>query len=213
MVEIPLILRLKKQRHKDVALAQDMLIREVFSVFNDAVFHGGTAIWRCYNGNRFSEDIDMYIPNDEKRIDLLFQKLQNIGLKLEKRKTNENGLYSAFWRDRTIVRFEASFRKMKGVAREYEKCDGTFIIVITLPIEELAKEKISAYQNRLKIRDLYDLFFLLRYIQEKDTPKKELEGFIKNFKMPVDKNNLPKIVLEGAVPTIEQMLEYIKRLI
>ena len=211
MVEIPIILRLKKQRHKDVALAQDILINEVFSVFEDAVFHGGTAIWRCYHGTRFSEDIDVYIPKDEKRTYLLFQRLQNLGFKLEKRKTNENGLYSAFWKDRTVIRFEASFRIMKGVARDYEKCDGNFITVITLPVEELAKEKISAYQNRLKIRDLYDLFFLLRYIKDKNIIKKELEGFVKNFRGPLDKNNLPEIVLEPVVPTIEQMLDYIKR--
>jgi predicted nucleotidyltransferase component of viral defense system len=188
-----------------------MIIKEVFSVFEDAVFHGGTAIWRCYKGVRFSEDIDVYIPNDEKRIDLLFRRLQNLGFKLEKRKTNENGLYSAFWKNRTIVRFEASFRVMKGVPREYEKCDGNFITVITLPIEELAKEKISAYQNRLKVRDLYDLFFLLRYIKDIEIIKKELELFVKKFKAPIDKNNLPEIVLESVVPTVEQMLEYIRR--
>lgn len=211
MTEIPLILRLKKQRHKEVALAQDILIREVFSIFDDAVLHGGTSIWRCYQGTRFSEDIDVYIPNDKKRIDLLFQRLQKRGFRLEKRKTTDNGLFSVFWKDRTIVRFEASFRIMAGVPREYEKCDGNFITVITLAVEDLAKEKVAAYLNRLKVRDLYDLFFLLRYIKDKSVIKKELERFVKKFKMPVDKNNLPEIVLESVVPTVKQMIEYIKR--
>ncbi|MBI2630405.1 nucleotidyl transferase AbiEii/AbiGii toxin family protein [Candidatus Pacearchaeota archaeon] len=213
MPEIPIILRLKKQRQKDVALAQDILVKEIFSVFEDAVLHGGTGIWRCYNGTRFSEDIDVYIPHDIKRLDLLFEKLQNIGFKIEKRKESEKGLYSALIKDRTIVRFEASFRKIKGIIKEYEKCTGNFITVITLSPEELVKEKISAYQNRLKIRDLYDLFFLLRLVKDKTFFKKELEEFVKNFKNPIDENNLKEIVLESVVPSIGQMLEYIKGVI
>ena len=29
----------------------------------DATLYGGTAIWRCYGGNRFSEDIHIYLSN------------------------------------------------------------------------------------------------------------------------------------------------------
>ncbi|MBM3309818.1 MAG: hypothetical protein FJY77_06125, partial [Candidatus Altiarchaeales archaeon] len=56
MTNIPLALRLKKQAHKKVAEAQDIIVRELYNVFDNAVLHGGTAIWRCYQGNRFSED-------------------------------------------------------------------------------------------------------------------------------------------------------------
>ena len=69
MAEIPIILKLKKQMQKNLALAQDVIVKELFLVFEDAVLHGGTAIWRCYSGDRFSEDVDAYIPKDEKRLE------------------------------------------------------------------------------------------------------------------------------------------------
>ena len=79
MPQIPLILKLKKKAHKDIAEAQDIIIRELYTLFDKAVLHGGTSIWRCYGGNRFSEDIDVYIPNDQKRIDSLFEHLKKNG--------------------------------------------------------------------------------------------------------------------------------------
>jgi predicted nucleotidyltransferase component of viral defense system len=59
---IPLILRLKRANHKELAKAQDIIVKALYETFNEAVFHGGTCIWRCYGGNRFSEDIDVYLP-------------------------------------------------------------------------------------------------------------------------------------------------------
>jgi len=54
MVSIPLILKLKKKSEKEIAYAQDIVVGELYKFFPDAVIHGGTAIWRCYQGNRFS---------------------------------------------------------------------------------------------------------------------------------------------------------------
>lgn len=44
-------LRIKRMRHKEIAGAQDLIIEELYNKFNKAVFHGGTAIWRCCQGN------------------------------------------------------------------------------------------------------------------------------------------------------------------
>lgn len=63
-MKIPLMLKLRKSAHKDIAAAQDLIVESLYDTFNDAVLHGGTCIWRCYQGKRFSEDIDMYIPKD-----------------------------------------------------------------------------------------------------------------------------------------------------
>ena len=72
MTEIPLILRLKKQMHKDLARDQDIIIKELYNIFDTAVLHGDTVIWRCYNGNRFSDVFDVYIPKVEIRINAFF---------------------------------------------------------------------------------------------------------------------------------------------
>lgn len=208
---MPLILRLKKALHKEIAKAQDLIIEELYRVFTNAVLHGGTAIWRCYQGNRFSEDIDAYIPDDKEKINALFKNLEKKGFIVEKKKITKNSLYSNMKFNRTYIRFEAVFKKINGILKEYEIADGNFITVYALSPEDLIKEKACAYSKRLKIRDLYDIFLLLRHVKEKEKVNKSLALLVKNFKMPVDKEELKVLILEGIVPTSEKMLEYIER--
>jgi predicted nucleotidyltransferase component of viral defense system len=210
---IPLILRIKKEAHKGVAQAQDLIVQELYSVFSNAVLHGGTAIWRCYKGNRFSEDIDIYIPRDVERIDLLFSNLEKKGFSVEKKKIAEHSLYSNLTFNRTQVRLEALFKKAHGTLKEYETVEGNLITVYTLTPEELICEKAGAYLHRLKIRDLYDIFFLMRHVQHKDRIKEEIIKLVKWFKPPVDEKELKVLILEGLVPTSEKMHEYLKNTI
>ena len=207
---IPLILRLKKQMHRDIAKAQDMVMEEIYAVFENAVLHGGTAIWRCYKGNRFSEDIDVYIAKDNAKIVLLFKNLEKKGFIIKKKKTGKNSLFSNLQLNRTFVRLEALFKKADGSLKEYELSDGNLITVYTLTPEELIEEKVNAYLKRLKIRDLYDIFFLLRYVKKKDEIKNSIKKLINNFKKPVDEKELGVLILEGITPNSEKMLSYIK---
>ena len=207
---IPLILKLKKAQHKGIAQAQDLIIKELYNVFNEEVLHGGTSIWRCYKGNRFSEDIDVYIQKDIKKLDELFDRFKKIGFIIEKRKITENSLYSNLKFNRISVRFEALFKRINGALMEYENSDGNVIMVYSLTPEELIKEKVNAYLNRNKIRDLYDIFFLLKYIKDKISIKESLSNLIKNFKAPTDEKDLKILILEGIVPKAEKMMEYIK---
>lgn len=213
MPQIPLILKLKKQAHKDIAGAQDLIIKELYAVFDRAVLHGGTSIWRCYGGNRFSEDIDVYIPNDLKRIDLLFDSLEKNGFVIHKRKVTQKSLYSSMDLNRTVVRFEALFKRPvpKGILKEYETSNGNITTVYTLAPEELIKEKIQAYLDRRRIRDLYDIFFLLRHVKDKGEILKGLRELIRQFKKPVDDKDLRVLIIEGLVPDAESMLDFIKR--
>ena len=207
---IPLILKLKKSGHKEIAKAQDLIIEEIYKIFDKAVIHGGTSIWRCYNGNRFSEDIDMYIPKEISKINDLFENLEKKGFRIIKKKVGKNSIYSNLELNRTIVRFEAIFKTVNGVLKEYQTSEGNLITVYTLTPEELIKEKINAYIKRYKIRDLYDVFFLLRYVKNKDSIKRELNHLINNFKQPVDKKELKVLVIEGLTPEVDKMLQYIK---
>jgi len=207
---IPWILRLKKANHKEIAAAQDIIVEELYKVFNNAILHGGTAIWRCYRGNRFSEDIDAYIPKGKEKIKVFFKNLEKRGLTVEKMKLADNSVYSNMRYNRIYVRFEATFQKFNGSLREYETTNGNLITVYTLTPEELIKEKVPTYLKRLKIRDLYDIFFLLRHVNKNEQITDSLSKLVKEFKPPVDKEDLKVIVLEGLVPTVEKMLEYIK---
>ncbi len=208
---IPLALRIKRKQHKDIAQAQDIIVEELYKVFEQAVFHGGTAIWRCYNGNRFSEDIDIYIPKNIAKINTLFENLEKRGFIITKKRVLEQSLYSTLEFNRAIVRFEAVFKTPSSILGEYETIEGSIITVHTLSPEDLIKEKVAAYQSRRKIRDLYDIFYLLRHIKEIKEVKKQLAGFIEKFEKPSDEQDLKVIIIEGLVPFVQDMITYIKR--
>lgn len=208
---IPIILRLKRELHKEVAKAQDIVVESLYEVFNDAVLHGGTSIWRCYQGNRFSEDIDVYLTKDIEKINLLFELFKRRGFSVEKKRIKENSLYSTLKLNNTVVRFEALFKKIKGHLKEYETAEGNFITVYTLTPEELIKEKVATYFKRQKVRDLYDVFFLLRHVSDMSSIRELLGGFVVKFKEPVDEKDLKVLLTEGVTPTSEDMLAYIKR--
>ncbi|MBU0958506.1 MAG: nucleotidyl transferase AbiEii/AbiGii toxin family protein [Nanoarchaeota archaeon] len=208
---IPLILRLKKNAHKEIAKAQDILVETLYEVFDKAVIHGGTALWRCYKGKRFSEDVDVYIEKNIKKINQLFEAFEKKGFTIKKKKIGENSLYSNLKFNRIHVRFEALFKKIKGSLHEYETVEGNFITIYTLTEEELLKEKIATYLKRLKTRDLYDIFFLLRHIEKISLVKNDLKKLITKFRQPIDEKDLKVIVYEGIIPKTEEMLMYIKR--
>jgi len=211
MVKIPLILRLKKESQKNVARAQDIVVDELFKVFNKAVLHGGTGIWRCYQGNRFSEDVDVYIPKDLEKLNQLFNNFMKNGFIIEKKRIRGKSLYSNLKFNDFFVKFEALFKIVEGELREYETIEGNLLTIRCLNVEDIIKEKISSYLNRLKIRDLYDVFFLLRYVKNKEIIKKELRKLMSNFKKPVDEENLKILIIEGLVPNVKDMLSYIQR--
>lgn len=209
--KIPLNLKLRKKIQKEVAYAQDVLVEELYNFFPKAVIHGGTAIWRCYNGNRFSADVDVYIVKDEKRIEDFFKSLLKRGFNIIKKRIKTNSLYSELIFHETSIRFEATFQIKKFIFKRYETSESFFINVYTLTPEDLIMEKVDAYLKRKKIRDLYDIFFLLNYVEKKDDVQKYLKRFIKNFTKPNDESNLGAIIISGATPHSEQLFEEIKR--
>jgi len=203
--------RLRRENHKKIARLQDIVVEILYQELPRAVLHGGTAVWRCYSGNRFSEDIDAYIDRDTEKLDRLFRGLRRAGFEIAKRRTTQSALYSVLSLDRTEVRLEALFKRAEGVLRGYETYDGLLINVLTLAPEGLILEKIDAYLNRRKIRDLYDIFFLLRYAGDAKRLKPALTRLLREFKNPVDEPELKSVVLFGAVPTTQEMVAYLGR--
>lgn len=208
--EIPLILKLRKESQKKIARAHDLIIESLIKKIPDAVLHGGTAIWRCYNGNRFSEDVDVYIPRDLSKIEEFFNELEKTGFKIEKKKISENSIYSSLSFDRIIVRFESLFKKVEGILGDYKTTEGNIITISVLSPESLIKEKVETYLKRRKIRDLYDIFFLIRYIKNKPEIEKELKKLLENYEKPIDESNLKILIIEGIVPEAGKITDYIK---
>lgn len=210
MVKIPIILSLKKENYRKIARAQDILVEELYKVFERAILHGGTAIWRCYNGNRFSEDVDVYIPKNLAKINIFFDNLKKKGFLILKKKISDRSIYSNLEFNRTNVRFEATFQSKKSVLGDYETAEGEIITIRTLTTEDFIREKINTYLKRAKIRDIYDIFFLLRYAN-KNKLKKEIKDLIKRSRRPRDEKQLRVLIIEGLAPNFNEMLYYLKR--
>lgn len=214
VVTLPIEKKLKKRLHRNIALAQDILVMEVYNHFLNAVIHGGTAIWRCYGSNRFSEDVDVYLPVnlEEKNINRFLTGLKEKGFIVQKFKMTKNTVFSKFSYLDIIVSFEAVLKEIKNfVIKRFELVDGNFIFVNTLRPEEMIEEKVLAYLKRRKVRDLYDIFFLLNFVEEREKVRKILENFLKDFKEPEDEKELKVLIISGSVPRVEDMMEEIRR--
>jgi len=213
MVILPIDKKLKKRAHKIVALAQDMLVLEIYNNFPAAVIHGGTAAWRCYGSNRFSEDVDVYLPLTAKNLNMenFLDGLKRKGFAVEKFKKTNNSIFAKFSYMGVAVRYEVVFKNIRSfVTKPFEMSDGTSILVNTLKPEEMIEEKTSAYLKRRKVRDLYDIFFLLKFVEDKEKIRSPLTGFIKEFQRPLDEKELKVLIISGSVPTVDSMLEVVK---
>jgi predicted nucleotidyltransferase component of viral defense system len=207
---IPLSIRLKRDTHRKMALAQDIIVEEVYRAFPVAVLHGGTAIWRCFQGKRFSEDLDFYLPKDEVLINQVFDDLAKKGFIVKKKKVGENSLYSELEINRVSVRLEAVFAKMAGILSDYETVDGNFMSIYSLSREGFLQEKTIAYMGRKKIRDLWDIYFLLHGPVSLRECEKQLKAFIDSYTPPIDEADLKTIITEGITPTSKELFTYIR---
>lgn len=210
---IPLHERLKKRGHRETALAQDLLVMAAYDAFPTMVLHGGTAIWRCYGGNRFSEDVDVYLPPpfEEASLRAFREALRAKGFLTEKLKQTRNAIYARLSYGETEVRFEALLKGVGGpVARTFELTDGARISVRTLTPEGLLAEKARAYLGRRKVRDLYDVFFLLSLVSREPEVVASLDELAEGYEPPVDEGVLKALVISGSVPDAEGMLEAVR---
>ena len=210
-MDLPFEKRLKKRAHIEVARLQDELIEVAYDLDNELVLHGGTAIWRCYAGSRFSEDLDLYSKHAE-LLDVFKEKTTPRGLEVKKWKKTENLIFCKIANEVTEVRIEVNFKKKTTpVVAAFEKTDGAFTDVLTLSPEDLILEKISAFNSRRLIRDIYDIYHLSNYIKDYSRVKPAVDEFFPNMPQPLDEENLNAIVYTGAIPTFKQIKEAIER--
>ena len=188
-------------------------MEEVYQVFPECVLHGGTAIWRCYGGGRFSEDIDVYIPVPQTEATRKFRDaLKSKGLEELKFKATENTIFAKYDLSASAVSFEAALRQPpESVVMPYQMVDGTLMLVRTLTPEGLISEKASAYHSRRKVRDLYDIYFLLNLVKDGREVLESLGEMVSEYREPVDENQLRAIVIVGVAPSSETIIEGIRR--
>ena len=209
-MKLPLAQRLRKRLHASIGLLQDELVELVYGLDNEAVLHGGTAIWRCYGGNRFSEDIDLYSKKITKGA--LEEALPSRGLDVRKLKRTENLIFCKVAGPEAEVRLELNLvANVSSVLKNYERMDGSEMPVLTLSPEDLILEKIEAYKARRYVRDIYDMYHLLPLASDEGRVKKALAGFIRTIEAPVDEAVLKTVVYAGRAPTFKEMLLALRR--
>jgi len=213
MPVLPIVKKLKRKIHRTVALAQDILVMEIYDNFPTAVIHGGTAIWRCYGSNRFSEDVDVYLMPASRRSDMqgFLVGLKGKGLTVDRFKDTDGMIFAKLHFMGVVVRCEILFKHVKDyVVKQFEMSDGNSILVNTLRPEQMIRAKISAYTGRRKVRDLYDIFFLLKIVERKKELRGLLVKLVNEFQEPEDERELKALIISGSVPTVDDMLELVR---
>lgn len=178
-----------RQLEKDYLLT--LLLLEIYRVFDyTLIFKGGTSLKYFYNLNRFSEDLDFSYTGENSsgergRINRKFENImESVGRqytinRMEHRGNSENGIVAGINFELRIkgplyessgemqnIRIHISLRK--DVLMESENRylipsyrDIPVFLVPVMRLEEIAAEKVASIIERDKIRDIYDLYFLL----------------------------------------------------
>lgn len=209
MEEPPLFNFLKGEKLEKAKL-QDLIIEIIYNYIQpDAVLYGGTAIWRCFGSNRFSEDIDIYVNSDFSKN--LKKELERNQLKIVWKNPKikswkiSNGI--------TEVLLKTKIGEPEKIPIQYKKVDGSSITVFSLPPLDLAIRKMEAYSQRLFIRDLYDIMFLTNFLNKDDYyTKTKFKEFLSNIKKPVDEKILSSLILKGYSKfTFRMIVDYLRR--
>ena len=194
-----------------LAELQDYVIDIIYDVFQpDALLYGGTAIWRCFGGMRFSEDIDIYM--DDMSLNNFIMALGKYNLRL----TWQDPEFPTRIRianNETELLLETKPGYAENEIRTYSRSDGTTKTICVLSPTELMIRKIEAYQGRRLIRDIYDLFILTNWLNNSDyIVRTRLSRFLHEIHRPIDEGILSSLLYAGMKDlNFSRMVEYIHR--
>ncbi|WP_337860340.1 nucleotidyl transferase AbiEii/AbiGii toxin family protein [Ferroplasma sp.] len=194
-----------------IAELQDYLIDIIYDrVQPDALLYGGTAVWRCFGGMRFSEDIDIYM--DKTSFLKLLNLLTKYGLKLIWQDPEYNSRIRIA-NNETEILLESKPGFAENEIRTYFRIDGTMKTISVFSPTELLVRKIEAYNGRKYIRDIYDIYILTKWLDKSDyLVKSSISKFLMNMSKPVDENILGSLLYSvNKNINFNTMIEYIKR--
>jgi predicted nucleotidyltransferase component of viral defense system len=213
-MSVPIINVLGRKDFVSLAELQDATTESLFELDPNLILHGGTAIWRCYDGNRFSYDLDLYMPSREE-IKLIARNLtfaiRRRGVQLDKLNIIDRSLmgYVSDGLTRLKLDMEYPLKHISPIRKTYRRADGTLFNVRTLSPEDFIIEKIAAYSGRKYLRDLYDIYHLMNYITKPAKVRARLNIFLKSVDRPENDNDLETLIYSGVAPSFNEMIDYI----
>lgn len=152
-----------RTKHREVI---DSVLSIINSDSDRYVLKGGTALMTCYELDRFSEDIDMDSP-DRDSLKYIQQYCKETGATYRIAKDTETTTrYFIHYGGKKPLKVEISHR-----SKEIDKSLVCKINGITVyNIETICMQKTSAYSDRDKLRDLYDLGFIGKHYYNELSP-------------------------------------------
>jgi predicted nucleotidyltransferase component of viral defense system len=150
-----------QHKHNEVI---DEFLKLVNSRTDRFILKGGTAFAKCYNLDRFSEDIDF----DAGKSDLTSQvkqfcKFKNYSYREQKKKDYTQRFFINYGNNSHPLKVETSTREKLIDKRTTTKING----IAVYNLDTLTILKAAAYKDRDKIRDLYDLVFVINNYNSK----------------------------------------------
>lgn len=194
---------LVNKEHIEKDYFQDLFLFNLFKKTNKFIFKGGTALYKLYGLQRFSEDLDFSLFEDldfkfiEDIMKSIVEKIPYFKIKSIKKikdsiliKISCEGILTRY----NSLRIDINFKNkvingfdIKNYVSEYVDINPFSLRMLTL--EEIIAEKIHSIFMRDKARDLFDLFFLLR-ISKFD--KRLVEEKLKIFNIKYNQSLLEK---------------------
>ena len=137
---------------------------------SDFILKGGTALGVYYGLDRYSEDIDLDATRTGANIMETLSAAGVSGIRSKKHTDTVQRVMLDYGASRPDggeypLKIEVSFRNVRGLEDDRFKIN-QFDGVWVYDISELVKMKVQAFSGRDKIRDLYDIGFLLREYSE-----------------------------------------------
>jgi len=207
----------------DKAKMEDLLMDLLYEEYGDLVFHGGTCIWRCYGGNRFSKDIDFYYKAGKADYSATYRSFidffQRKGLVIKVSKhNNKTNTMQFIVEGASKMKVDVNLDYRSGSPAEYTRTDGSKIVVSALLPGELLGEKMDAYDDKMRnrsdlkqpeVQDLYDIYFLTTVVKNDDpSVAARLLALADAIEAspPANIRSLESLILNGKAPTLEFML-------
>lgn len=211
----PIEIRLKDPRQVALARLQDVLVEAIIETEPNIIFHGGTAIWRCYNGNRFSDDIGIYATDKQiKKLNMnLTWALSKRGARMEYPVYTDRAITVTGENAKSRLEAMKTPKGVKPVQAEYVRADGSKLFVNTLSIQGFIAEKAATYVKRRYVRDIYDLYHLVAAERLGSKAKAMLKRFVSEMDKPIDEGKLKDLVYTGVAPSFETMIIKIREAI
>lgn len=175
---------LTNKEHIEKDYFQDLFLFHLYKKTNRLVFKGGTCLYKLYGLPRFSEDLDFSTLEEKETAGALAEGLVSevsgkIGAEVKSVKKMESSMivklgFAGILTEYNSLRIDINLKNaVFGYdVRQYVPpyIDISPFSMKVLNTKEILAEKVHALFARDKARDMYDLFFLLRFVE----PDREL---------------------------------------